>query len=220
MAKKTGKLKQLFLFNGLLLAVAFILIQYSVVEHDDVQESDADAPVLVTTEVENNGHVEDVYKGIIGESAFSRQMTVFDTAVEPYNIPFKNILGKDMTLDDLKGQWVVLNFWASWCPPCIKEMPSLQSLQDQYGGKGVKVIAIGLDRDMDRDKLGRVLQKFGFGPVAAYFGDWPTIKPHFEITALPTTFILSPSGQMVAMVKGHIDWVGADALAYIDGLLN
>lgn len=219
MTKKTRNQKKLFLLSALLLGAAFISLQYSAYlsEGDTIAEPKSDIPAD-----QNQGNIQninDIYTSVL-QGEFKSRIVEFETPQVPYNIPFKNIVGKNFTLDDFKGQWVVLNFWASWCPPCITEMPSLQSLQDLYGGQGVQVIGIGVDRQMDGPKLRQIMQKFNFGPVAGYYGDWPLIKQHFEVTALPTTYILSPNGQAVAKLSGHADWVSEDAKIYIESLLN
>ena len=219
MTKKRRNLKQLFLFNGLLLLIAFILIQYSVINNTEEQEATESRPSNAGEENTSLQETENIYKAVL-QGSFEERLVQFDQPAIPYNISFKNIVGRQMTLDDLKGQWVVLNFWASWCPPCITEMPSLQALQDQYGGQGVQVIGIGLDRQMDGPRLRQVMQKFNFGPVAGYYGDWTEIKKHFDIDALPTTYILSPNGQAVAKLSGHADWIDTGAKLYIESLID
>lgn len=211
MTNKYKKLKHLFLFNALLLLVAFILIEYSVVKHELIAEQKADTQAILNDQ--------DKFVSL-SESSFDERLEMFDPPYMPHNIEFTNLLGRQMTLDDLKGQWIVLNFWASWCPPCIVEMPSLQALQDNYSGKGVRVVGIGLDRNMTTETLGQAMNKYNFGPVAAYYGDWLAIRDHFETPSLPTTYILSPSGHVVARLIGHADWMGEKATGLIEELIE
>ena len=229
MAKNKRNLKQLFLFNGLLLVLAFILIQYSVMRYEPDVESE-ELAIQEEQEVVDQSVI-DAYQAELSKALQAspyepvlqgefKKVEIFNSVEEPYNIPFNNILGKDMALEDLKGQWIVLNFWATWCPPCIVEMPHLQALQDKYGNQNVKVVAISLDRQMTPEKLRAVVARYQFGPIAAYYGDWPTIKPHFKIDALPSTYILSPNDQAVARVGGMLDWSNADANAFIESLIN
>lgn len=199
---KKQNLKRLFIFNGLLLVVAFALIQYSVVNNTQM---------AISSELGVNPVV---------QGMFIERLTLFDNPKKIDDIEFKTAFDKDMSLDDLKGQWVVLNFWATWCPPCIVEMPSLQLLQDQYGGQGVKVVGISLDRNMNGKKLREFMKKYQFGPIAAYYGDWPIIRNQVEVKALPTTYILSPNGQAIGIYNGEADWVGEDANAFIESLIQ
>jgi thiol-disulfide isomerase/thioredoxin len=216
MANNRQKLKTLFLFNGLLFLVALILIQYSVVSNPEAAEIED----ITKAEFNNNlDRLSHLYADAL-DDPFETRLEIFDSPITIENATFKNVLDADMSLDDLKGQWVVLNFWASWCPPCIVEMPSFQELQDIYGGKGVKVVAIGLDRGMDGQMLRDIMRRFNFGPVAAYYGEWDVMKQKFDITTLPTTYILSPNGRAVAKLKGKADWANESAKGYIEILIN
>lgn len=125
-----------------------------------------------------------------------------------------------MTFDDLKGQWMILNLWATWCPPCLVEMPSLQNLQNKYGGQGVKVVAISLDRKMDGKKLRTFLSRKNFGPIAAYYGDGKRAMDLFAMRGLPTTYILEPGGRAIGSIAGDIDWTGEEATAFIESLIQ
>lgn len=200
-----GNLKRLFIFNALLLVVAFTAIQYAVVENMDIS---AQPTVL------------ELDRDYVVQGLLKQQLKLFDAPTDIPNIKFKNIFDSDMSLDDLKGQWIILNIWASWCPPCIKEMPSLQAVQDAYGGQGIKVIGISVDRDMEGDKLRKVMRHYNFGPIAAYYGEWMDIKPVLGIKGLPTTYILSPNGQAIGMVEGDIDWISDDTNAFIESLIK
>jgi len=199
--KKKSNLKRLFILNALLLIVAFAIIQYAVVKNEPVIAQDLQINPVV-------------------EGEFGKRLTIYDTPRDIPNIEFQTVFNKPMSLDDLKGQWVILNLWATWCPPCIVEMPSLQKLQDTYEGQGVKVVAIALDRNMDGKKLREFMAKYKFGPIAAYYGDYPTINKQVEIKGLPTTYILSPNGQTIGVYTGDADWVSDDAKAFVGSLVK
>lgn len=151
---------------------------------------------------------------------FSQRLVLFPAPLDAPELEFKNILGRDARLDDFKGQWVVVNFWASWCPPCIVEMPSLQQLQDEYAEKNLNVIAISLDRNNNAETLRGMLTKFSFGPVAGYFTHWPDIRDTYEIKGLPTTYIINPNGEIVARFRGDAEWSGDDAKSLLDYLMR
>ena len=195
---KKGNLKRLFLFNGLLFVVALCLIQYSVVINDVPSK---ESPV-------------------IPDGLFSQKLNVFDEPRPFPDLAFKTAFDKDIMLDDVKGEWIVLNFWATWCPPCLVEMPSLQKLQDSMGNLGIKVVAVSLDRNMDGKRLRDFMAKHQFGPIAAYYGDYPSISRQVQIRGLPTTYILAPNGQAVASYEGDADWSGEEAKAFIASLLS
>jgi thiol-disulfide isomerase/thioredoxin len=210
------KLKSLFLFNGLLLLIAFMLIQYSVVSHEEDTDETVNADLIASYEsvlADQPSH------NPILNGEVAQRTIIFDQPLTIPNLEFKTAFDKAMSLDDVKGQWIILNLWATWCPPCIREMPSLQALQDEYGNQGLRVIAVSLDRNMDGKTLRWFMGEKGFGPVAAYYGDYPTYKEQIEFRGLPYSYIVSPNGQAIGVVQGELDWISADAKAFIESLL-
>lgn len=127
--------------------------------------------------------------------------------------------GRTIHLADFKGQVVLVNLWASWCAPCVKEMPTLARLQARYAGQPVKVLAISLDKgDQDIAKAKAFIADKR--PLQFYHGDYGlafSITPPTE--GLPTTLIFDRAGRERARLAGGADWSGADAAAVIDRLL-
>ena len=127
--------------------------------------------------------------------------------------------GETIRLSDLKGQVVVINLWASWCAPCIKEMPTLAKLQSAYAGKPVKVLAISLDKgqpDIDKAKA-FIADK---PPLVFYHGEYSlafSVDPPAE--GLPTTILYDRSGHERARLSGGADWSTPEAHAVLDRLL-
>ena len=127
--------------------------------------------------------------------------------------------GEVVRLADLKGQVVVINLWASWCAPCIKEMPTLARLQTAYAGKSVKVLAISLDKGQpDIDKAKAFISDKQ--PLAFYHGEYSlafSVDPPAE--GLPTTILYDRSGHERARLSGGADWSTPEAHAVLDRLL-
>jgi|WetSurMetagenome_2_1015567.scaffolds.fasta_scaffold22290_2 thiol-disulfide isomerase/thioredoxin len=127
--------------------------------------------------------------------------------------------GRAVNLSDFKGDVVLVNLWATWCAPCVKEMPTLARLQARYAGRGVKVLAISLDKgpeDIAKAKT-FIADK---APLQFYHGDYAlafSITPPAE--GLPTTLVFDRSGREQARLSGGADWSGDDAAAVIDRLL-
>lgn len=128
--------------------------------------------------------------------------------------------GRTMTLANFDGQVVVLNFWATWCAPCITEMPSLARLQAAYANRPVKVVAISVDRATDEADARAFLTKHG--PLVFYadpkFSMPFALQP--RVVGLPTTIIYDRNGRERARLAGGADWSGADARAVIDRVLK
>ncbi len=111
--------------------------------------------------------------------------------------------GKTVQLSDFKGKVVVLDFWATWCPPCRAEIPDFIALQNQYRDKGLVVVGVSLDQggpgvvsSFAKSQGMNYPVVMGTDDVAALYGD---------IQAIPTTFVIDRSGKVVAKHEGETD---------------
>lgn len=108
------------------------------------------------------------------------------------NFTLESNQGNKITLNDLKGKVLILDFWATWCPPCKAAIPKLIELYNKYQGQGVEVIGIALD---DRDKVIKLIKEMGINyPVL--FDDQVTSK-NYEIQSIPTLFVIDQKGKQV-----------------------
>ncbi len=122
--------------------------------------------------------------------------------ISDYNWSLKDGHGKTVSFEDLKGKVVVLNFWATWCPPCIAEMPSLQSLYLDY--KSNKDIAFLFVSNEDIDTINAFIQQKDYSfPVFQPLTQYPS---DFNITTIPRTFVIGRSGEIVIDKSGAADW--------------
>ena len=114
---------------------------------------------------------------------------------------FRDGDGKALRLEDFRGRVILLNLWATWCPPCVAEMPSLDGLQAKLGGRGFQVVAVSLDRGgtaTARDWLGRK----GLDHLAAFAAD----PSRFPDALLPTTLLIDGQGRVAWRGMGGRDW--------------
>jgi peroxiredoxin len=112
----------------------------------------------------------------------------------------KDLDGKPVKLADFKGRVVLLNFWATWCPPCRAEIPDLVSLQQQYSPRGLVVIGVALDEG-GAARVRPFVKKFGIEyPVV--IGNQKIAEAYGGIDAVPTTFVIDRKGNVVAEQKG------------------
>ena len=128
---------------------------------------------------------------------------------------------KIASLSDFKGRVVLLNFWASWCAPCVIEFPKLRDLAQDYPDELV-VLAISSDRSQtDIDKF---LKKSGITPSANLLigldAEKHISQDLFQTIRLPETFIIAPDGRMVKKVIGDTDWTGETMRTYLSGLAD
>ena len=123
--------------------------------------------------------------------------------------------GQTRQLSDYKGQWVLINFWATWCAPCRDEMPSMEMLNRKLGSK-IKMMAITVDQD--------------WGEVNRFFGqDRPSfellwdkdksVSKKYGVFKFPESFLISPNGVVVAKFIGPRDWYTKASVAYFEEVI-
>lgn len=121
----------------------------------------------------------------------------------------KDLEGKSIKLSDVKGKVVLLNFWATWCPPCRKEIPALIALQSKYRDQGLVVIGISLDEGgASTVKPFATRMKINY-PVV--IGDEKTAAAYGGIQAIPTTFYIDREGNVAGQHQGDADQATFDA---------
>ncbi|HZU26166.1 MAG TPA: TlpA disulfide reductase family protein [Bryobacteraceae bacterium] len=123
--------------------------------------------------------------------------------------------GRRITPTDFGGRILVLNFWASWCAPCVEELPSLSEFQKQTAGSGVVVVGVSIDRNQKlyNDFVRRFHPSFQTArdPNADISSSYGTFK-------VPETYIIDRTGRVVQKVIGAKNWMDPDALAAVKAL--
>ena len=136
------------------------------------------------------------------------------------DIAFGDAGGAPLTIADKRGKVVLLNLWATWCPPCVREMPSLDHLQARLGGAGFEVVAVSVDR-AGAQVVDPFYARMGLEHLAKYFDPTSRISRALGVIGLPTTVLIDRDGNEVGRVAGAADWDSAAALAlirhYMDG---
>ena len=125
--------------------------------------------------------------------------SVLALAVE---MPLKKLDGTIDNLSDYKGNWVVVNYWATWCPPCLAEMPDLQEFHDKNIGKGAMVIGINVENSSP-GQIKEFLDTY-FITYPIYVAPLAQSSELGTIPGLPTTFLVSPEGKVEARQVGSV----------------
>ncbi len=125
--------------------------------------------------------------------------------------------GRKMNLTDYKGKIVVLNVWATWCAPCIKEMPSLDRLQALRGGGDLQVITISIDRT--KFEPAKFFADNGIKNLDPWHDGSFGIPGNLQLRGYPTTVIYNADGREVAVLEGEAEWDSEEALALLDYLI-
>ena len=111
--------------------------------------------------------------------------------------------GKPVSLSDFKGKVVILDFWATWCPPCREEIPHFIDLQKRYGNQGLAVVGISLDQG-GPEVVASFVKDNGINyPVVMANDEVPTLYGNIEV--IPTTFVINPTGEIVKQYVGLTD---------------
>ena len=140
-------------------------------------------------------------------------------AAPPMTQPVTDEHGKPFTLGSLRGRPLLINFWASWCAPCITEMPSLQMAAKQLHRDGIDVVLISLDRGGAHKALpvlranGVTTPLLGFDPKAA-------LSRQMGVTGLPTSFLISADQQRCAVYVGPYEWHENEMQAEIQAFIT
>jgi len=147
------------------------------------------------------------------------KLEVLPDAGPPPDLTFYDEAGKPRRIEDFKGKVVVMNIWATWCAPCVIEMPTLAKLQKAYAGKPVEVVAVSIDSAEAAAKAKIFIAQND--PLKFYHDR--TMKLPFVLKpsamGAPTTVIYGADGVERGRVSGEADWSGADARAIIDKVL-
>ncbi len=129
------------------------------------------------------------------------------------DVRFTDAEGALVTLKDKRGTVVLINFWATWCPPCVHEMPSLERLQSELGGDGFEVLAINEDREAR--VIGPFYDHFGLTELRGYHDPNGRLSRRLKITGLPTTILVDHRGNEVGRVVGRVEWDSPASIALI-----
>ena len=126
--------------------------------------------------------------------------------------------GNSIKLSDLKGKVVMLNFWATWCPPCREEIPSMMKLNAAMAGKPFQMVAVSIDEG-GKPAIESFFRTSGF-MLPAYTDPGSKAAAAYGITGVPETFIIDKKGLIAKKVIGPFAWDGPEAAVFLDGLIK
>ena len=128
-------------------------------------------------------------------------LTAVPAAAEPVDFTLENLDGKPVSLSDFRGKWVIVNYWATWCPPCLDEIPDLVQL---YESNRDTLVVLGVSFEEVNTEY---LREF----VDSHFMTYPIVRsepipvtPLGPVLGLPTTYIVSPGGEPIARQEGPV----------------
>lgn len=153
----------------------------------------------------------------VPRSNAGRFSAAFAATVSTEAIRFKDPQGRIIALADLKGKVVFLNFWATWCPPCIAEMPAIQQFYDRFKADE-QVVFLLVDVDNRRKNAEQFMQKHDF-TLPVYTPASPVPEAYMD-GSIPTSLVLDKDGRVVFKHEGMGDYANAEFQAFIAQLIN
>ena len=112
--------------------------------------------------------------------------------------------GKQVNLSDYRGKVVLVNIWATWCPPCVEEMPSMQKLYNEFNGSDFEILAVSIDIQ-GREVVAPFMKNHKL-TFPALLDTQGTVKAAYGLSGVPESFIIDKDGSLVKKVIGPLDW--------------
>ena len=144
-----------------------------------------------------NSYAEEVYD--IKNLIINKELKKYE------NLSFLNDQNKQVILDDLKGNLILLNFWATWCAPCKEEMPSLDKLLTDKNLDNLKIFPINVGKD-NLKKTSKFFEDLDIKNLKIYFDNPKTLAKTFQLRGVPTTILINKDGLEFARILGSIDF--------------
>lgn len=129
----------------------------------------------------------------------------------------KDLSGRKVRLSQLRGKTVFLNFWASWCPPCVEELPSIVALKQHFEGRPFEVLAVSED-----DTVADVRRFFGarLPPFPVLMDEGQRVTRAWGTFKFPETYVVDPRGRVIAKFIGGREWSSPEAIAYFERVVG
>lgn len=115
----------------------------------------------------------------------------------PKFVGYENFKGGKTSLDDLKGKFVYIDVWATWCNPCLGEIPELKLLEEEFRGKNIQFVSISTDRKEDYTKWKNMVKEKGLQGIQLYFGEDMSFMEAYRISSIPRFILIDPQGNIV-----------------------
>jgi len=138
---------------------------------------------------------------------------VFDPPMAFQDFKVASLAGPEKTRSSLKGKIVLLNFWATWCPPCKEEIPTIESLSRSMKGKNFDIMAVSVGEDLATVKSFVAAQKMSF-PI--YLDPRNSLTRTYASQGIPTTYLLDKEGRFIAGIVGGYNYADSEFISLLD----
>ena len=147
-----------------------------------------------------------------------KKLNVLETPPQRPSRVFSAQNGREMVLSEYDGQFVLLNIWATWCAPCVAEIPSLDALQAKYKNKNLQVVTISMDMAMEDAEA--FFNAKGIKQLDVYHDPSLSVASDLGVSGLPISVIYNENGRELARISGEVDWMSPEVTRLLDYLLG
>lgn len=137
--------------------------------------------------------------------------------IEP--VTFNDVDGKTIDFSQFKGKIIMVNMWATWCPPCVRELPAIERLATKFKAEDFVLLPISIDAE-GKHQVQPFLSSLGMPNFNSYYDQPQSLGDVFPLDTIPATFILDQQGQLIAFVRSYVDWDDAKAISLIQGFID
>jgi len=145
------------------------------------------------------------------------KISVLDKRTDPTDFTLPLLGGENVSLSSYKGKVVILNFWATWCPPCRAEMPSMETLYKNFNAQGLEILAVDIGEDSPT--VQKFVRSSGY-TFPILLDSSKRISSIYGIKAIPTTYIIDREGKIIGRVIGSIKWDNKKVFTAIEALIK
>jgi len=138
---------------------------------------------------------------------------------------FNSIEGTQISLSDLKGKYVFVDIWATWCGPCRQQIPAMKELEEKYRGQNIEFVSISVDSDRDKAKWKKMVQEEQMSGIQLFAGRESSFHQDYEISTIPKFLIIGKEGEIISDNPPRpMDYatrqVNGQLVSILDDLLN
>lgn len=154
-----------------------------------------------------------------GEAATAGPISPFAMHSEPRKLPpvtFKDDDGTELSIESFRGRTMLLNVWATWCPPCVKEMPTLDRLEATLGDPNFEVVALSVD-SAGIEPVRNFYRKIDVRSLKLYIDETGRSASKLRALGLPVTMLIDPEGREIGRLIGPAEWDSPEMVAFLRG---
>jgi len=108
-----------------------------------------------------------------------------------------SIEGTQISLESMKGKYLFVDIWATWCGPCLQQLPAMKELEKKYEGQNIEFVSISVDKDADKAKWAKMIQDKGMGGVQLFSGKQTSFSRDYEVSSIPKFLIIGKEGEII-----------------------